>query len=71
MSAKPEIIVNVIRVQTLDGPWEWADGDFEKVLPDGSTAPATYADYCKSLGLPTGPNRKIVDKRMSLKRQKK
>lgn len=61
MSDKPRIETNVMRVQTLDGPFVWADGDFTKVYPDGRTEPATYADYCKSLGLPVGPNRKVLD----------
>ncbi len=59
--ALPMIEMNVMRYNTLEGPFEWADGDFSKVWPDGRTEPATYEDYCRSRGMvPVPPNRKII-----------
>lgn len=52
---------NILRAMTLEGPVLWADGDFTKVLPNGTEEPATFADYMRDAGLPVLANRKIEE----------
>ena len=40
-----EVRLDVMRCQSLDGPYVWAKGDFTKVFDDGSEEPATFDEY--------------------------
>ena len=57
---KPEVVCNVLRHSPLSEPFQWAEGDFVKVWPDGKTESATFEDYCLDRGMiPAPPNVKV------------
>ena len=51
----------VVRIQKLDDPFKWSKGDFRKIFSDGTTEPATYDEYVKSIGLPPMKNIEIFE----------
>ncbi|WP_430316995.1 hypothetical protein [Pseudomonas sp. p1(2021b)] len=56
-----EIHVNVIRQASLDGPHEWAMGDYTKIYSDGSEELATFDEFRIFMGLPPSHSREIKE----------